>query len=83
MKVIQNLFPPARQSNFPDYISIQDACAKYKTSHVNINSKIKMFEKENRRQIDRLQSGKFKLINERELQQALRIKGPQLHFFKS
>jgi hypothetical protein len=42
-----------------------------------------MFEKINNREIDRLQSGKYYLINESELQNALRLKLPQLNIFKS
>ena len=37
--------------------------------------KIKLFKKTTKREIDRLQSGGFYLINEAELQEALRIKG--------
>jgi hypothetical protein len=83
MKLIQLLMPPLTQSNIPDFISITDASKKYHISKVTINNKIKMFEKINNREIDRLQSGKYYLINESELQNALRLKLPQLNIFKS
>ncbi len=75
MKLLQNLMPPIHQSNVPDFISIKDACVKYHVSHVTINNKINLFKTLNNREIDRLQSGGFYLINEVELQEALRIKG--------
>ncbi len=75
MKQFQHLMPTINQSNVPDFISIADACKKYHVSHVTINNKIKLFKMFNNREIDRLQSGGFFLINEAELQEALRIKG--------
>lgn len=75
MKLLQNLMPPVHQSSVPDFISIKDACIKYHVSHVTINNKIKLFNTMKHREIDRLQSGGFYLINELELQEALRIKG--------
>ncbi len=74
MKLLQLLMPPISQSNIPDFISISDASKKYHISKVTISKKIKLFEKTNDRKIDRLQSGKFYLINEAELQNALRLK---------
>jgi hypothetical protein len=74
MKLIQGISPPISQGNIPDFISITDASKKYHISKVTINNKIKLFEKTNSREIDRLQSGKYYLINEAELQIALRIK---------
>ena len=75
MKQIHCLMPTVNQGNVPDFISIADACKKYHVSHVTINNKIKLFKEVNKREIDRLQSGGFFLINEAELQEALRIKG--------
>ncbi|MGQ0829865.1 MAG: hypothetical protein ACT4ON_15875 [Bacteroidota bacterium] len=75
MKQLQQLMPKTSQSNLPEFISIQDACVKYHTSHVTINNKIKLFKQFKNRAIDRLRSGIFYLINEAELQEALRIKG--------
>jgi hypothetical protein len=75
MKQLQNLMPTINQSTIPDFISIKDACKKYHTSHVNINNKMKSFKTLKNKEIDRLQSGGFFLINEAELQEALRIKG--------
>jgi hypothetical protein len=75
MKELQQLHPKTSQSNVPEFISIQDACEKYHVSHVTINNKIKLFKEAKNREIDRLQSGGFYLINETELQEALRIKG--------
>src|SRR5215208_7137895 len=74
MKALQ-LISNTSQSNVPEFISIQDACVKYHVSHVTINNKIKLFKEVKKRKIDRLQSGGFHLINEIELQEALRIKG--------
>ena len=42
---------------------------------ININNKIKLYKALKNRDIDRLRSGGFLLINEAELQEALRIKG--------
>ncbi|MCF8451066.1 MAG: hypothetical protein K9G49_14430 [Taibaiella sp.] len=75
MKQLQHLMPPINQGSVTDFISIADACIKYHVSHVTINNKIKLFKATNKREIDRLQSGGFFLINEAELQEALRIKG--------
>lgn len=75
MKLIQQLMPPLGQSTNPDYISISDACKKYHVSKVTINKKIKAFKNMKKRDIDRLQAGLYLLINEAELQEALRIKG--------
>lgn len=75
MKQLQHLMPSINKSNVPDFISISDACIKYHVSHVTINNKIKLFNELNKREIDRLQSGGYYLINEAELQEALRIKG--------
>lgn len=75
IKQLQKLNPISKQSNVPDFISIQDACKKYHVSHVTINNKIKLFKLLKSRTIDRLRSGEYYLINEIELQEALRIKG--------
>ena len=75
MKLLQLLMPPINQSTVTDFISIGDACKKYHVSHVTINNKINLFKELNKREIDRLQSGGYSLINEKELQEALRIKG--------
>jgi hypothetical protein len=75
MKQLQLLMPTVNQGSVPDFISIADACIKYHVSHVTINNKINLFKTTNKRNIDRLQSGGFFLINEAELQEALRIKG--------
>ena len=83
MKQLQNLMPKINQSNIPDFISIRDACKKYHTSHVNINNKIKLYKALNNREIDRLRSGGYFLINEAELQDALRIKGAYRKVFNS
>jgi hypothetical protein len=74
LKELQKLFPKTSQSNVPEFISIRDACIKYHVSHVTINKKIKLFEETRKREIDRLQSGIYYLINELELQEAFRIK---------
>jgi hypothetical protein len=74
MKLLQNLMPQVNQSTVPDFISIKDACEKYHVSHVTINNKINLFRTQKNREIDRLQSGGYYLINESELQEALRIK---------
>jgi biotin operon repressor len=73
--------PISQQSNLPGFISIADAAKKYKTSRVNINNKIKEFKKKKGREIDRLQSGSYKLINEGELQEALRFSRPMQEVF--
>ena len=83
MKLIQFLMPPLTQSHIPDFISIADASKKYHVSRVTINNKVKLFEKMNDREIDRLQSGKYYLINEAELQNALRLKSLIQHKFST
>src|SRR4051812_49084292 len=75
LKQLQQLMPPTSQSSIPEFISIHDACTKYHTSHVNINNKIKLFKQAYKREIDRLRTGVFYLINEAELQNAQRIRG--------
>lgn len=75
IKLIQDLMPPAMQGNVIGFILITDACKKYHVSHVTINNKIKLFNALNGRKIDRLREGNYHLINEVELQEALRIKG--------
>jgi hypothetical protein len=72
---VRQLLPKLSQSSVPDFISIRDACKKYKVSHTTINNKIKAFSLAKGRTIDRIRSGAFYLINEVELQEALRIKG--------
>jgi hypothetical protein len=78
IKLVQQLMPPLKHSSIPDFISIADACEKYHLSRVSINNKIKLFKKEKKREIDRMQSGNYYLINEAELQEAIRIKGNYL-----
>jgi|GEM_PF-6125293 len=75
MKQLQDLMPRTLQSNVPEFISIQDACEKYHISHVTINNKINLYKQVKNREIDRLQAGGYYLINEVELQEAIRIKG--------
>lgn len=75
IKMVKDLLPPLKHSSVPDFISIADACVKYHLSRVTINNKIKLFQKLKKRKIDRIQSGYFNLINEGELQEAIRIKG--------
>jgi hypothetical protein len=74
LKKLEGLFPVPKQSSVPEYISIDNAKKKYHVSHVTINSKLRLFEKVYQRKIDRLRSGPYFLINELELQQALRLK---------
>ena len=75
MKTLQGLLPASHRGSVPDFISIREACEKYHVSHVTINNKIKLFKKLKGRSIDRLRAGSCNLINEAELQEALRIKG--------
>ena len=75
MKQVQQLLPAPTQSSVPDFISIKDACEKYHISHQTIHKKLKMFKDAKGREIDRMQSGAYSLINEVELQEAIRIKG--------
>ena len=75
IQLIKEIIPVKSQSSVPDFISIQDACKKYKVSHTTINNKIKAFSVVKGREIDRLRSGTHFLINEVELQEALRLKG--------
>lgn len=83
MKKISEILPPAKQSNIPDFISIADATTKYHISRVTINNKIRLFKKAKGREIDRIQSGNFNLINEAELQEAIRLKSTFLLIRKS
>jgi len=74
-KKLEEINPSTLQSSVPDFISIEDASKKYKISRVTINNKIKKFKELKKRDIDRLQSGNYFLINEAELQEAINIKG--------
>jgi hypothetical protein len=74
MKLIEQLLPPLSQSSVPDFISISDAIKKYHISKVTISKKIKLFRLSFNREIDRLQAGKYYLINEHELQVAIKLK---------
>jgi hypothetical protein len=73
---------PNSSGSVPDFISIKDACAKYHVSHVTVNNKIKLFKQVKNRDIDRLRTGTHSLINEIELQEALRLKSTST-FFKT
>lgn len=75
IQLIKEIIPVKTQSSVPDFISIREACKKYKVSHTTINNKINAFSRAKGRMIDRIRSGAFYLINEIELQEALRIKG--------
>lgn len=83
MKLIEQLLPPLSQSSVPDFISIADASKKYHISKVTINNKIKLFELNFNKEIDRLQAGKYYLINEYELQIAIKLKSNTQFEFKS
>jgi hypothetical protein len=74
-KMVKQLLPALPTHSVPDFIAISDACKKYHISRQTINNKIKLFKKLRKRDIDRLQSGNFFLINEAELQEAIRLKG--------
>lgn len=82
MKLIERLLPPLSQSSVPDFISISDACKKYHVSKVTINNKIRLFESHFNKEIDRLQAGKYYLINECELQTAIKLKSNNSFGFK-
>ncbi len=76
IKLVQHLAPVQTQSDIPGFISIKDACEKYKTSHTYINNRIKLFKEVKGRAIDRLRAGSFKFINEAELIEGFRMKAP-------
>lgn len=82
LKVIQQIIPPIPQNSIPDFISIEDASRKYKISQVTVNKKLKLFESIHKRKVDRIRSGNYKLINENELCQAIRIKTPTPDFYQ-
>ena len=82
LKLIEKLLPPLSQSSVPDFISISDASKKYHISKVTINNKIKLFESAFNKAIDRLQAGKYYLINEYELQEAIKLKSNTNFSFK-
>ncbi len=71
MKLIKQSLPPLSQSSVPDFISISDTSKKYHISKVTINRKIKLFELSFNREMDRLQTGKYYLINDHESQAAM------------
>ena len=74
IKMTRLKMPQLPQSNVTDYISIADACKKYHLSRVAISNKIRQFKKAKNREIDRMQSGRFYLVNEVELQEAISLK---------
>lgn len=82
MKLIEKLLPPLSQSSVPDFISISDASKKYHISKVTINNKIRLYELNFKKEIDRLQAGKYYLINEYELQVAIKLKSNATLNFK-
>lgn len=82
MKLVQQLVPVQSYSSVPDYITVENAAKKYSVSKTTIYNKINLFHGKKGRDIDRLQSGAFNLVNEVELLEALRMKSPAPVFFK-
>lgn len=74
-QMVKQLLPALPAHSVPDFISLEDACKKYKVSQVTISKKIRLFKKAKKRDIDRMRSGNYFLINEAELQEAIRLKG--------
>lgn len=73
--LVKQLLPTLPHSSVPGFISLDEAVKKYKISKNTINKKIKLFKKSKKREIDRMRAGNYSLINEAELQEAIRIKG--------
>lgn len=82
IKLVQQLVPAPSYNAVPDFISAENAAKKYKVSKTTIYNKINLFNKSKGREIDRLQSGSYNLVNEIELLEALRMKSPAPTFFK-
>ncbi len=76
IQILQKMLPAQYDSNVQGYISIKDACKKYKTSHTNINNKLKIYKQLKGRNLDRLRVGNHKFMNELELLEAFRMKPP-------
>jgi hypothetical protein len=83
IKLIRQIIPAQQQSSVPDFISVENAAKKYNVSKTTIHNKINLFSKVKGRSIDRLQMGSFNLVNEVELLEALRLKGPTPGIFKT
>ncbi len=60
-------------NNVPGFITIKDAAKKYHFSKTTIHNRINLFKKLKGREIDRLQTGNEKQVNEVELLEALRL----------
>lgn len=74
LKKMDELAPARHVSSVPDYISLQDARNKYHVSAQTLYNKFKLFKHKYGREIDRIQSGSYKLINELELLETLKLK---------
>lgn len=61
------------QGSVPGFITVQEAARKYKFSKTTIHNRINLFKKVKGREIDRLQTGTQKQVNEVELLEAFRI----------
>ena len=76
MKEIRNLNPLQKYNNIPDYISVENAAKKYGFSRTTIHNKINLFFKIKGKEIDRIQRGASRLINELELLEAFKMESP-------
>jgi len=60
-------------NSVPGFITVQEAAKKYKFSKTTIHNRINLFKKVKGREIDRLQTGTQKQVNEVELLEAFRM----------
>ena len=60
-------------SNVPGFITVKEAAKKYHFSKTTIHNRINLFKKIKGREIDRLQTGNEKQVNEIELMEAFRF----------
>jgi hypothetical protein len=72
----KEIVPTNQNTSVPGFITVQEAAKKYHFSKTTIHNRINLFKKVKGREIDRLQTGTQKQVNEVELLEALRLKSP-------
>ncbi len=73
IKYTKSALPGTLQSSVPGYITVAEAAKKYKFSKTTIHNRINLFKKVKGRELDRLQTGTLKQVNEIELLEALKL----------
>jgi hypothetical protein len=69
----KEVLPGNMNSSVPGFITVKNAAKKYHFSKTSIHNRINLFKKIKGREIDRLQTGNEKQVNEVELLEAFRL----------